>query len=192
MTFTQAEQQVIAAAQEFANGYLDKHSRQWEMARHMPREMFLAAAEHDLLGLLVRPDQGGSGLSYGALLEILERLARADMAAAFAIIVHNNHVRAIGSAGTISQIESYLPPMIAGSRAFAIKRVAAEKHPERFKLLNETLLKVYPDPAYKEAVIKTKAAWEFIKYGDADACAAYAKSMMEIGEQFKELLTGKS
>jgi len=85
-----------------------------------------------------------------------------------------------------------LPPMIAGSRAFAIKRSAAEKHPDRFKLLNDTLLKVYPDPAYKEAVIKTKAPWEFIKYGDAEACAKYAKSMMEVGEEFKELLTGKS
>ncbi len=83
-----------------------------------------------------------------------------------------------------------LPPLVAGARAFAIKKSAAEKHPNRFHRLNETLKKVFDDPAYKEAVIKSKAPWEFIKYGSPEDCATYAKYITEIGEEYRELLTG--
>ena len=85
-----------------------------------------------------------------------------------------------------------LPDLVAGARAFAIKREAVEKNPDRFKVLTDTLLKVYGDPDYKVAIEKTKAPWEFIKYGDADACAKYAREMMAIGEEYKDLLTGKT
>ena len=85
-----------------------------------------------------------------------------------------------------------LPPLIAGARAFAIKKEAVDKYPERYQLLTDTLKKVYTDPAYKEAVIKTKAAWEFIGYGSPEDCAKYAKSITAIGEEYKDLLTGKS
>ncbi len=85
-----------------------------------------------------------------------------------------------------------LPDLVAGARAFAIKREAVEKNPDRFKVLTDTLLKVYGDPDYKVAIEKTKAPWEFIKYGDADACAKYAREMMAIGEEYKNLLTGKT
>ncbi len=83
-----------------------------------------------------------------------------------------------------------LPPLIAGARAFAIKREAVEKHPDRYQILTDTLKKVYTDPDYKLAVEKTKAPWEFIKYGSPEDCAAYVKSITKIGEEFKDLLTG--
>ncbi len=83
-----------------------------------------------------------------------------------------------------------LPPLIAGARAFAIKREAVEKYPDRYQILTDTLKKVYTDPDYKEAVVKTKAPWEFIKYGSPEDCAKYVKDITEIGEQFKDLLTG--
>jgi len=85
-----------------------------------------------------------------------------------------------------------LPNLMAGARAFAIKKEAVEKHPDRYKALTDTLLKVYGDPDYKVAIEKTKAPWEFIKYGDPDACAKYVKDMMAVGADYKELLTGKT
>ncbi len=85
-----------------------------------------------------------------------------------------------------------LPDLVAGARAFGIKKAAIEKYPERFKELSETLLKVFVDPDYKAAIVKTKAPWEFIGHGDPAACAEYANSMTEIGKEYKELLTGKS
>lgn len=84
-----------------------------------------------------------------------------------------------------------LPDLIAGARAYGIKKAAIEKYPDRYKILTETLLKVYDDPAYKEAVVKTKAPWELIRYGGPDECAAYARAMTEIGKEYKDLLTGR-
>jgi tripartite-type tricarboxylate transporter receptor subunit TctC len=83
-----------------------------------------------------------------------------------------------------------LPPLVAGARALGIKREAVEKYPDRFKILNDTLKKVYPDPDYRAAVEKAKAPWEFIKYGSAEDCATYVKNITAIGEEFKDLLTG--
>jgi tripartite-type tricarboxylate transporter receptor subunit TctC len=84
-----------------------------------------------------------------------------------------------------------LPPLIAGARAFAIKREAVEQHADRYQILTDTLQKVYTDPDYKVAVEKTKAPWEFIKYGTPEDCATYVKNITRIGEEFKDLLSGK-
>ena len=47
------------------------------------------------------------------------------------------------------------------------------------------------DPDYKKAIIKTKAPWEFINYGDAADCKKYVDDITAIGKEFKDLLTGK-
>lgn len=112
--FNTAEQTAIGAAQGFAAGYLQRNSQRWEHERKMPREMFLEAAGSGLCGLLVRPEQGGMGIGTEALMKVMEELSYVDMAAAFALVVHNNHVRFIDKAGTPEQIERYLPKMLAG------------------------------------------------------------------------------
>lgn len=83
-----------------------------------------------------------------------------------------------------------IPPMLS-SRAFAIHTAAAEKHPERFATLNESIVNVFADPDYKKAVIKGKGHWEYVNYGDRAACAKFVKDMTEIGQRFKGYLTGK-
>ncbi|MDH3534463.1 MAG: tripartite tricarboxylate transporter substrate-binding protein, partial [Gammaproteobacteria bacterium] len=55
-----------------------------------------------------------------------------------------------------------IPPLAAGARAFGIKTAAAEKYPDRFDKLRETGMKVFTDPAYKEAVTKGKGSWALI------------------------------
>lgn len=84
-----------------------------------------------------------------------------------------------------------LPPLVAGARAFGIKNEAAEKYPDRYKILSETGKQVFDDPDYKAAVIKSKAPWEFSVYGNADDCKKYVAYITEIGQQYKSLLTGK-
>ena len=85
-----------------------------------------------------------------------------------------------------------LPPLIAGARAFAIKQAAVDKYPDRYKILTDTLKKVYGDPDYKKAIVRTKAPWEYIQYGDAEECKKYTRYITEIGKEYKSLLTGKS
>ena len=84
-----------------------------------------------------------------------------------------------------------LPPLIAGARAFGIKTAAAEKFPDHYKALISSLEKVFPDPDYKTAVVKTKAPWALIGYGDRKACADYVENITRIGTEYKSLLTGK-
>ncbi len=85
-----------------------------------------------------------------------------------------------------------LPPLVAGARAFGIKTSAVEKHPDRYKVLQDTLKKVIADPNYTKALKKTKVPMELFIYGDAKVCAQYVKDITAIGEQYKDLLTGKS
>jgi tripartite-type tricarboxylate transporter receptor subunit TctC len=84
-----------------------------------------------------------------------------------------------------------LPPLVAGARAFGIQTEAVEKFPDRYRLLVSTAEKVYKDPAYKAAVVKTKAPWEYFMYGSAEDCKKYVTSITEIGKQYKHYLTGK-
>ena len=82
-----------------------------------------------------------------------------------------------------------LPPMLS-ARAFAIHAKAAEKYPDRFKILNNTVQEVFKDPEYKKVVVKAKGEWDYINYGNADACKKYVKDIIEIGNQYKSFLTG--
>jgi tripartite-type tricarboxylate transporter receptor subunit TctC len=83
------------------------------------------------------------------------------------------------------------PPLLS-ARAFAIHAAAAEKYPDRFAVLNDTIKQVFSDPDYKAAVTKAKGNWEYINYGDAEACKKYVADTLEIGARFKQYLTGKS
>ena len=111
---THSGRESLEAAREFANGYVKQNAASWELSRSMPREFFLAASEAGLCGLLVPPEQGGKGIDFSTFVQIVETLAYVDFASTFALIVHNNHVRAIGTSGTASQVNKWLPEMIAG------------------------------------------------------------------------------
>ena len=83
-----------------------------------------------------------------------------------------------------------LPPLLS-SRAFAIHTAAIEKYPDRFKVLESTFKKVFDDPVFKKAYLKAKGNWEYINPGGIKECKTYVAEIMEIGERFKPLLSGK-
>ncbi len=86
-----------------------------------------------------------------------------------------------------------LPPLIAGARAFGIKRAAVKKYPDRFKILTDTMNKVYGDPAYRKVLKKTKVPMQlFTKSSSQAQIDKYVKDITAIGEKYKDLLTGKS
>ena len=113
-TLTNVEQDCLSAAEAFASEFLAPNAQAWERDCAAPRELYERAGAAGLLGLLVSEAQGGAGVSYVALLRILETLATADMAAAFALIVHNNHARSVAVSGSDHLIGTYLGDMIAG------------------------------------------------------------------------------
>lgn len=111
--------EVLKAAEDFAANYLAPNAGSWELNRTMPRETFEVAASYGLCGLLVPPTQGGSGINFRTLVSVMETLAASDFAAAFALVVHNNHVRAIGTTGSDSQVNRWLPAMVEGQQVGA-------------------------------------------------------------------------
>lgn len=84
-----------------------------------------------------------------------------------------------------------LPPMLS-SRAFGIHTAAAEEYPDRFKMLQDSFAKVFEDPEFKPAVLKAKGHWEYVNKGGPDECKKFVKDMLELGERYKPILTGKS
>jgi tripartite-type tricarboxylate transporter receptor subunit TctC len=82
-------------------------------------------------------------------------------------------------------------PDLSSSRSWAIHTEAIEKHPERFALLEKTSRQVADMPGYREAYAKTGAPVEGILYGDRAACTRYARSMVELANEYRSLLTAK-
>jgi alkylation response protein AidB-like acyl-CoA dehydrogenase len=67
-----------------------------------------------LAGLVVPEQLNGAGLSIPAMARVMETLAGADFAFAFALVVHNNLAGSIANNGSEEQQQTYLPPMLAG------------------------------------------------------------------------------
>ena len=82
-------------------------------------------------------------------------------------------------------------PDLSSSRSWAIHTEALEKYPDRFAILEKTSRQVFDDPAYKEAYKKTGAPVETIQYGDRALCTKYARSMIELANEYRSLLTAK-
>ena len=82
-----------------------------------------------------------------------------------------------------------LPPMLS-SRAFGIHKAAVDKYPDRFALIQSSFKKVFPDPEFKEAYIKSKGLWDYINWGGVDECAKFKADMLRLGKKYKPLLSG--
>jgi len=109
-----AVQEVRADA--FVDKYVTPYAAGWESERRMPRELFVQAAAHGLTGLICPLEAGGQGLGVVELAEVLRKVAAADMACAFSLVVHNNLAAAIGKSGNDYLKESILPGMLTGEK----------------------------------------------------------------------------
>jgi len=84
-----------------------------------------------------------------------------------------------------------LPPMLS-ARAFGIHKAAVDQHPDRFEILQTTFRKVFDDPDYKASVLQAKGHWEYVNYGGVEECATFKQAMLDLGERYKQFLTGSS
>ncbi|MEK9910607.1 MAG: twin-arginine translocation signal domain-containing protein [Candidatus Puniceispirillum sp.] len=83
-----------------------------------------------------------------------------------------------------------LPPMFS-ARAFGIHKAAVDAHPDRFELLQKTFKQTFADPGYKDAFLKSKGFWPYSNYGGIKECAEFKSAMLEMGQRYRSLLTGK-
>lgn len=110
------EQRVVDTAAAFAREVIAPDAARWEIDRTAPRMLFEAAGAAGLCGLIVPPDLGGQGLGATAMARVMEELASADFAAAFALVVHNGLAGNIARNGDTRHKDAHLPDLVAGRR----------------------------------------------------------------------------
>ena len=110
------EMQVVNAARAFARDVIEPNADAWETAGHVPREAFREAAARGLCRLTVPESMHGHGLGMPAMALVVETLAAACMASAFALTVHNNLARGITRNASTPQLERWLPGLSTGGQ----------------------------------------------------------------------------
>lgn len=96
-----------------------------------------------------------------------------------------------GNAPPVNKVFGTKIPNLYSSRAWAVHASVIDKHPDRFKTLNETARAVFDKPEWREGYEKTGAPYEMIQYGDRETCTEYALAMVELANQYRALLTAK-
>ena len=110
------EMDVVNAARAFARDVIEPSAAAWEAAGGVPREAFREAATHGLCRLTVPKSMDGHGLGVPAMALVVEALATACMASAFALTVHNNLARGIARYGSTAQQQRWLPDLSAAKQ----------------------------------------------------------------------------
>ena len=113
------EMQVVNAAQAFARDVIEPNAAAWEAGGAVPREAFREAAARGLCRLTVPDSMQGHQTGVPAMALVVEALAAACMASAFALTVHNNLARGIARYGSAAQQQRWLPGLSAGRRVGA-------------------------------------------------------------------------
>ena len=96
-----------------------------------------------------------------------------------------------GNAPAINAVFGTKLPALYSSRAWAIHADVIDKFPDRFALLEKTARAVFDNPKYREEYAKTGAPVETIQFGDRKTCTQYANAMVELANEYRELLTAK-
>ncbi|MFL6573699.1 MAG: hypothetical protein ACJ8G4_18215 [Burkholderiales bacterium] len=97
----------------------------------------------------------------------------------------------LGDARSVNATFGTKLPALYSSRAWAIHSEVIDKFPERFALLEKTARQVFDNPKYREEYAKTGAPVETIQFGDRKTCTQYANSMVDLTNEYRELLTAK-
>ena len=113
-SLTADESGLLDSAARFRRDHVAPRAAGWERARQMPRDSLREAARLGLTGIEVPRAQGGRGAGFVAKALIAEELARSCMAFAFSLINTQNIAARIAAAGSATQIERYLTPLLAG------------------------------------------------------------------------------
>jgi tripartite-type tricarboxylate transporter receptor subunit TctC len=94
-------------------------------------------------------------------------------------------------APAVNKVAGTKIPDLPSSRSWAVHTDFIEKHPDEFAILEKTSRKVFDDPKYKEEYAKTGAPVETIQYGDRALCTKYANHMVELANEYRDLLTAR-
>ena len=112
---SERERGFVTRAEAFTAEVIAPNASGWEQRREaLPRSAFLRYGADGFSGLMVPEGQGGQGASFFCKLRVAEVMARACMAATFALNNTQSSVVRLAREGTPEQRERYLPALLAG------------------------------------------------------------------------------
>ena len=108
-------------------------------------------------------------------------------------IFNDDHKMAAHSenAPSVNKVAGTKIPDLPSSRSWAVHTEFIEKSPKDFALLEKTSKQVFDNPKYREEYAKTGAPVETIEYGDRALCTRYANHMVELANEYRDLLSAK-
>ena len=141
-TFTEEQEMTRQMVREFAEKEIAPVVMEYDESQQFPWEIIKKLAELGLLGILISPDYGGSGMGYIDLAIIVEELARVDPSIALTVTAHNslccNHIYLYG---TEKQKKTYLPSLASGKKLGAWALTEAEAGSDASAVRTTAILK---------------------------------------------------
>src|SRR5476649_273730 len=108
-------------AQRFARSRIAPRANEIDRSNLFPRDLWREAGDLGLLGLTVRPEDGGSGLGYLAHVVAMEEISRASGAVGLSYGAHSNLcVNQLALNASDTQKQQYLPKLISGEHVGAL------------------------------------------------------------------------
>jgi len=129
MDFSLTEEQEMTRqmVREFAAKEIAPVVMEYDESQQFPWEIVKKLANLGLLGILIPPDYGGSGMGYLDFAIIIEELSRVDPSIGLTLSAHNslccNHIYLYG---TEKQKKTYLPALASGKKLGAWGLTEAE------------------------------------------------------------------
>lgn len=115
MLLSADQESVRAAARAFAAAEIAPHAAEWDRAEGAPRELYGRMAGVGLMGMMVDPRWGGSGLDVTSYVLAIEEISAADGGISNVMAANNSPVAAaIEHHGTDQQRRDYLTKLTSG------------------------------------------------------------------------------
>ena len=108
------QREMQAEVRRFAQNEIAPHAEEWSERASFPRELFPRLAGLGLAGMLVPEDLEGTNLGRLMAAVVLEELARADLATAVWLSVHNMVTSLVYRYGSDEQRRRWVPHMATG------------------------------------------------------------------------------
>lgn len=117
-------------------------------------------------------------------------IAAGDSVKTLLVFGENRVGEALDNAPNINDAYGMNLPEMLSARAFGIHTKAAEDYPDRFQILQDSFKATFEDPRLLESYVSLGGTPEYLNYGGAEECKAFAKAMLELGAKYKPLLSG--
>jgi alkylation response protein AidB-like acyl-CoA dehydrogenase len=105
---------VRRAVRQFAEKKVAPLVPEMEKSQRFPRELIREMGNIGILGLVIPPKYGGSGLGYLARTLAIEEISRVSAAVGLCLQVHHMGAATLVEFGSEEQKQKYLPPLAAG------------------------------------------------------------------------------